>query len=209
MTKSDQQTHWQHVYQTKSTDAVSWYQQSPDLSFSLIKQYANMPNVRLIDIGAGASLLADQLLRDSEQSFDLTVLDISAAALDITRQRLGNAANNVQFIATDILTANLPNQYFDVWHDRAALHFLTSIEQKIAYCEQMSRAVKSGGFAIISTFAEDGPEKCSGLTVQRYSADGLETLFSAHFELVFTTRENHQTPFDTEQTFTYAVLKKR
>lgn len=201
---SDQQ-HWQQVYQTKAAENVSWYQPDPALSLALIANCQLSAQSAIIDVGGGASLLVDALLAHGYTN--LTVLDLSAAALAVCQARLGAAANKVQWLVADVTTTALPQQY-NLWHDRAVFHFLTVPAQRAAYLALLKTAVVKGGRVIIATFAEDGPERCSGLPVQRYTAAALQAEFAGVLQLVTSQREAHQTPFGTTQYFTWCHFIK-
>lgn len=198
--------HWEKVYSTKATNAVSWFQPHADVSFNLIKATGVSRDAAIIDVGGGASVLVDDLL--SAGYSDLTVLDLSAAALAAAKLRLGARAPQVQWIEADITRANLPEKRFDIWHDRAVFHFLTRAEDRAAYVETVFKAVKPGGHVIVATFAEDGPEKCSGLPVVRYSADGLHDEFGAAFTLLNQRNEEHHTPSGSVQQFIYCYCRR-
>ena len=198
--------HWEQVYSSKATDAVSWFQPQAERSLRLIGETAVPRSAAIIDIGGGASTLVDGLLAAGYSN--ITVLDLSAAALTTSRKRLRALANQVEWRVADITRCELPALAYDVWHDRAVFHFLTDPGDRQAYVQLVLRSLKTGGHAIISTFAEDGPEKCSGLPVMRYSADGLLDQFGAAFELVKHENELHQTPFGTSQSFTYCHFRK-
>lgn len=198
--------HWEQVYQQKQPDQVSWYQQEASLSLQLIKQLTT-PNASLIDVGSGASRLIDDLLALGYQR--LTVLDISAAALEVSKQRLGVQATTVNWLVADITSVELPAQAYDVWHDRAVFHFLTEKADRAAYVERVRYSLKQGAYLLISCFAEQGPEKCSGLPVVRYNPQSLAAEFGAAFATKQQYEELHPTPFGTEQAFIYLVLQKR
>ncbi len=157
--------HWETVYQTRAADAVSWYRPHLDTSLTLIERAMPDRGGALIDIGGGESTLVDDLLARGYR--ELTVLDISAAAIAVARQRLGDAAAHVTWLASDIMQADLPAQHFGLWHDRALFHFLTAAEQRAAYVRRLLHALKPGGHAIIATFGPQGPAKCSGLDTVR------------------------------------------
>ncbi len=197
--------HWDQVYSAKATTGVSWFQEHARQSLELIGQTGIAKHAGIIDVGGGASTLVDDLL-DSGYS-DITVLDLSAAALDLSKTRLGDRAAKVTWIAGDITQVDLPRSAYDVWHDRAVFHFLTTREDREAYVRAVLHAVKPGGHVIVATFAEDGPEKCSGLPVMRYSAEGLYAEFGAPFTLVEQRREDHHTPFGTIQKFIYCMCR--
>ncbi|WP_275546076.1 class I SAM-dependent methyltransferase [Pseudomonas sp. Marseille-Q0931] len=198
--------HWQQVYTSKAADSVSWYQPHISVSLELIRRTGVSTEASIIDVGGGASTLVDDLLA---AGFDrVAVLDISDAGLEVARQRLGECASEVSWIEADITTVQLPEQEYDVWHDRAVFHFLTTEQARRQYLQAVRRSVKPGGFVIIGTFAEDGPEHCSGLPVQRYSAESLYGEFGASFELLGRASEDHQTPAGSIQKFLYCYCRK-
>jgi SAM-dependent methyltransferase len=193
--------HWETVYTTKATTGVSWYAPHLDRSLELIIEAAPSPAARIIDVGGGASTLADDLLGRGYRA--LTVLDLSPAALAAARARLGDRAAAVTWLAGDVTTAPLPEAGYDVWHDRAVFHFLTDPEARRRYVAQALRAVVPGGHVIVATFGPDGPTRCSGLDVVRYDADGLHAEFGARFTKLGSRRDLHVTPWGTEQEFVY------
>ncbi|MCW8808007.1 MAG: class I SAM-dependent methyltransferase, partial [Rhodanobacter sp.] len=164
--------HWETVYQTKAPDAVSWYRPHLDTSLALIERAVPDRDACIIDIGAGEATLVDDLLERGYRQ--LTVLDISPAAIDVAKHRLGAAAAPVTWLADDIMQVALPARHFDLWHDRALFHFLTGAEQRANYIERLCQALKPGGHAIIATFGPQGPVKCSGLDTVRYDAESLQ-----------------------------------
>ena len=196
------QNHWDTVYQTKSSEQVSWFQPHARKSLELI-QRVHAPHARatVIDVGGGASTLVDDLLDCG--SFDVSVLDISAAALAVAKERLGERAAGVQWLVGDITEIDLPERSFDIWHDRAVFHFLTSAAQRAAYVALVRRAVRPGGHVIVAAFGPEGPTHCSGLPVVRYAPDALHAEFGGAFELVEHSRESHQTPAGGVQQFVY------
>jgi SAM-dependent methyltransferase len=198
--------HWERAYSTNATDAVSWYQQHPDRSLQLIEATGVSRTAPIIDVGGGASTLVDDLVKRGYQ--DVSVLDISPSALGAARHRLGATAELVKWLEADITNAELPLNAYDVWHDRATFHFLTTAEERNAYTRAVQRAVRPGGHVIIATFAEDGSTRCSGLPVMRYSAAELDAEFGAALALVSHERELHHTPFATTQHFTYCHWRK-
>jgi len=198
----DSRAHWERVYTTRSAQEVSWYQPHAEQSLALIERIAAGRPSRLIDVGGGASTLVDDLL--ARRQFDVTVLDLSAAALDVARQRLDAAqARQVHWLAGDVTDVALPTNAYDIWHDRAVFHFLTEPAQRAAYVAQVRRAVRPGGHVIVAAFGPDGPLQCSGLPVMRYSADALHGEFGAAFELVEHAAEAHHTPGGAIQQFVY------
>ena len=205
MTSSSRQAHWENVYETKGEREVSWFQESPVPSLELIAQARATPSSAIVDIGGGASRLVDSLLAQGYQ--DLTVLDLSSAALATARERLGNDADHVKWIVADVTTWQ-PSERYEVWHDRAAFHFLNAHEEQAAYVECLRHALKIGGHAIIGTFALDGPEKCSGLPVTRHSAETIGELLGPGFKLVDNRRHQHATPWQSVQNFQFSTFVK-
>ena len=199
------QAHWQGVYAAKRDTAVSWFEAEPAVSLALIDLVGTPKQGAVIDVGGGASRLVDHLL---DRGFaDVTVLDLSAAALAAARQRLGAAGGRVQWIVADATTWEPPRRYA-LWHDRAALHFLTDPADRAAYVARLRQALMPGGHAIIGTFAPDGPEKCSGLPVVRYDADSLAGVLGPGFALLDSRRHAHLTPSGTEQRFHFATFRR-
>jgi ubiquinone/menaquinone biosynthesis C-methylase UbiE len=199
--------HWEKVYTSKATDAVSWFQPHADRSVDLVKGTGAGRDAAIIDVGGGASTLVDDLLANGYTN--LTVLDLSAAALAAARKRLGAKAAKVRWIEADITKAELPAHHFDVWHDRAVFHFLTSAIDRAAYVRAVFRAVKLGGHVIVATFAEDGPDECSGLPVMRYNAEGLHDEFGESFTLLRHEMEAHHTPAGKVQQFVYCYCRTK
>ena len=201
----DRKAHWETVYANKNSTEVSWYQQHPQYSLDLIRETCVDHSAHIIDIGGGASLLIDYMLEDGYQN--LSVLDISHSAIEQAKLRLADLADKVTWIEHDI-TGFLSDETYDVWHDRAVFHFLTDTLDRSSYVHTMSRALKPGAHAIIATFALNGPEKCSGLDVQRYSPDTMIAVLGDSFEFVETINEEHVTPGGTKQNFLYCRFKK-
>ncbi|MEI6757140.1 MAG: class I SAM-dependent methyltransferase [Chlorobium sp.] len=198
--------HWEKVYATKPADAVSWYQEHADLSLRLVREAGLPLGASIIDVGGGASTLVDDLLREGYSS--LTVLDLSASALSQAKVRLGERAENVTWIEANITDITLPAHAYDLWHDRAVFHFLTTEQERKAYLSLLLRAVKPEGQLIIATFAEDGPLQCSGLPVRRYSLSELQAELGKAFTLVKHEREEHHTPAGAAQKFIYCHFKR-
>lgn len=196
--------HWEDVYATKSSNVVSWYQRLPSISLRLIESVAPA-DAAVIDIGGGASLLIDHLL--DKRFMDLTVLDVSQAALDEVRNRLGNRSGSVSFVRHDVLTWT-PTRSYDVWHDRAVFHFLTDAADRQRYIDLAQETLRPGGMAIVGAFAEDGPTHCSGLPVCRYSPEALDSAFFPAFVPLAHEREEHTTPAGAIQPFTWASLRR-
>ena len=199
--------HWQQVYTSKAPDEVSWFQAHATPSLRLIRGYGVPPDAAIIDVGGGASTLVDDLLANHFEN--LSVLDISEAALAATKARLGDRASAVRWLEADILETALPEATYDVWHDRAVFHFLTTPEERQSYVRAVIRAVKPGGLVMVATFAEDGPTRCSGLPVCRYSASELHAALGEAFALLESRKETHHTPGGNEQKFLYCVFQLR
>lgn len=205
MNDVSRQRHWEDVYATKGESEVSWFQETPALSLELIRLVGAIQNSGIIDIGGGASRLADGLV--SQGFEDVTVLDLSAAALASARSRMGDKANRVTWVAADVTTWE-PSRTYDVWHDRAAFHFLTDSKDQAAYMARLRRALRPGGHAIIGTFALDGPERCSGLAVSRHDAASLAATLGSGFELIDSRRHEHITPWGTPQSFQFSTFRR-
>jgi SAM-dependent methyltransferase len=197
----DRAAHWQDVYASKQPGQVSWYAPRLERSLSLISGVAS-PDAAVIDVGGGASTLVDDLLRLGFH--DVTVLDVSEAALQASQRRLGAAAERVHWIVSDVLAARLPRR-FDLWHDRAVFHFLTDPADRATYAALARASVVPGGHLVMATFAPDGPSRCSGLDVARYDGAMIAGEL-AGFELVEESREAHVTPWGAEQRFAYFLL---
>jgi len=200
----DHKQHWDEVYAQKAEDAVSWFQPRPETSLALIASAGLTQTDALIDVGGGASRLVDALL--SEGFTDVTVLDIAAAALEKSRTRLGKDADRVRWIAADV-TRWTPERRYRLWHDRAVFHFLTTPAERLAYRRALEAALEPGGTAIIASFALDGPERCSGLPVQRYAPETLAAELGPAFRLKGFRREEHRTPAGKIQRFQYSLFR--
>ncbi len=198
--------HWERVFETKAITEVSWYKPHLDLSLELIARSGAGPGDTIIDVGGGDSSLADDLLRRGFS--DITVLDIAASALHRARERLGDLSGRVRWLETDILTAELAERRYDVWHDRAAFHFLVDEAARLRYRTQLERSLKSGGHLILATFADDGPKRCSGLQTMQYSAETLTSALGRQFHLLESHKEAHVTPAGKEQRFVYCLFRR-
>jgi SAM-dependent methyltransferase len=199
-------TDWDTTYRQKGAETVSWYRPHLDISLRLLERAGLSGGTRVIDVGAGASTLVDDLLDRGIAA--ITLLDLSAEALGIVRARLGVRAESIRFIAGDVTTVDLAPSEFDVWHDRAALHFLLGANEVSAYVQQVTRAIADGGHAIIGGFAADGPPRCSGRDVARREPEDIAALFGESFTLVDAVHETHRTPAGIPQRFAYALLNR-
>jgi len=198
--------HWEDVWARKKSNEVSWYQQEPKTSLELILSIQPSKDASIIDVGGGDSRLVDKLLQLGFQN--ITVLDVSAKALERAKERLGKRAQLIKWIECDVRNFDSDDQY-DIWHDRALLHFLTSEEDLKNYVELTRKHVKEGGYLIISTFSTNGPMMCSGLDIRQYSEESMKKLFSNGFDPVKSFEEEHVTPFGKSQIFTCNVFRKR
>jgi SAM-dependent methyltransferase len=205
MESESRQAHWENVYASKAENEVSWFQENPAPSLALIAEIGAAPSAAIVDIGGGASRLVDQLI---DRGFhDVTVLDLSAAALEAAKARLGERAGRAQWLVADVTTWE-PSRAYDIWHDRAALHFLTEASDRAAYIARLKQGLKIGGHAIIATFALDGPEKCSGLPVMRYDAARLEQTLGPEFKLLQSHGNDHATPWGSHQQFQFSLFQR-
>ncbi len=203
---AERRKHWDGVYRSKASTEVSWYQDVPDRSLELIKAAEHPLNDAIIDIGGGASTLVDHLL-DAGYG-DLTVLDLAETALDHSRERLGERADSVNWIVSDVVHFE-PQRLYRLWHDRAVLHFLTDAKDRERYVDVLRRALVPGGHAVIATFGPAGPLKCSGLEIRRYTVGMLEELLGAEFEQRSHELANHRTPMGATQQFLYSCWTRR
>ena len=199
-------SHWEKVYEASDPTQVSWYQAEPRVSLHLIEKVAAGFDSPIIDVGGGASTLVDGLLDAGYRN--VTVLDIAPTSLAIARQRLGERADRVHWMAADILDAELSEAAYEVWHDRAVFHFLTKPEDRQQYVDQLLRAVAPGGHVIVASFALEGPTRCSGLDVVRYSPVSMHSEFGSSFRLIDSTREEHHTPSGRTQEFLYCLCRR-
>jgi SAM-dependent methyltransferase len=200
LNKTDRQAHWQNIYATKAEKEVSWFQENPAPSLDLIAATGIARDADIIDIGGGASRLVDGLLDSGFHR--ITILDLSAKALDAAKQRLGPGADGIDWIAADV-TLWEPSRHYDLWHDRAAFHFLTEPADREAYVARLKQAVRAGGHVIIATFAPDGPERCSGLPIVRYDPEALARTLGPGFELIESRLHDHVTPGGNVQHFQF------
>lgn len=200
----DRKRHWEQVYRDKAEDTVSWFQVHPDTSLALIRGHTGAKDA-VIDVGGGASRLVDHLLEDGYT--DLTVLDISETALERAGARLGTAALKVQWLVADVTRWRAERRY-RFWHDRAVFHFLTEPQERAAYIAALEAALAPGAQALIASFALDGPERCSGLPVRRYSPASLAEEIGKGFRLRESREETHLTPAARLQRFQYSLLER-
>jgi len=197
--------HWESVYRTKAASDVSWYQPEATVSLDLIRRVAPALDAAIIDVGGGASTLVDGLLDAGYRR--LTVLDVAGSALAVARRRLGARARHVTWIEADVLDVPLPAASYAVWHDRAVFHFLTDPADRARYVARVKNAVQPGGHVIVASFAPEGPTRCSGLDVVRYSPDAMHAQFGESFRLLDSVREEHHTPSGATQAFLYCLCR--
>lgn len=200
----DNQKYWETVYETKQPNEVSWTQEIPNTSLEFLRQLFLPKTAKIIDVGGGDSKFVDYLLQEGFEN--ITVLDISEKALDKTKKRLGKRAEKVKWIVTDI-TQYEPTEVYDLWHDRAVFHFLTTQEQIQKYLSIAENAISK--YLVVATFSKTGPKKCSGLEIKQYSEIDLETQFNRKFEKIRCKTEDHETPFQTFQNFTFCSFRKK
>lgn len=205
MINFDRKKHWENIYRTKELKEVSWFQPMPETSLDFVKQLNVPTTAKIIDIGGGDSFLVDHLL---EQGFqDISVLDISAVAIDRAKQRLGERGDTVKWIVADI-AAFEPSEKYDFWHDRAAFHFLTDEQEISNYIETAQKSISPGGVLVIGTFSEQGPGKCSGIEIKQYSEKSMTDRMNKYFEKIKCVTVDHKTPFDTIQNFVFCSFNK-
>ena len=202
----NKKSHWENVYATKSVDQVSWYREHLDTSLKMILRTGVEKDAAIIDVGGGGSTLADDLLDNGFA--DVSVLDISGTAIAKSKERLGKRSDRIDWIEADITDVVLPEDHFDVWHDRAVFHFLTDAEDRRKYVDLVTRSLKVGGHIIVASFGLAGPQKCSGLDVVRYSPESMHGEFGDEFRLVKSVDESHETPFGTTQEFVYCYCRR-
>jgi 2-polyprenyl-3-methyl-5-hydroxy-6-metoxy-1,4-benzoquinol methylase len=205
MENFDRKKHWETIYQTKELKDVSWFQPTPQTSLDFIKKFDVSITSKIIDIGGGDSLLVDHLIELGFQ--DITVLDISEAAIERAKNRIGAKAKSIKWIAEDVLNFK-PSGKYDFWHDRAAFHFLTKQEEIDSYVEKATSLIHKNGFLVIGTFSEQGPKKCSGIDIKQYSEDSLTRCFEGAFQKLECIHVDHPTPFGTIQNFVFCSFQK-
>ena len=202
---ADPGSHWEKVYRTKRPTEVSWYRAHLEASLALIEEAAGNHDAHIIDVGGGESTLVDDLLARGYRN--LHVLDISPTAIAVARERLGGAADGIDWLCGDVTSYAFPPGRYDLWHDRAVFHFLTAEHDRVAYVRQVAHAVRPGGRVIVATFGPEGPTKCSGLDVVRYDPERLHDEFGTRFRLVKHFTELHRTPAGAVQQFIYCYCK--
>lgn len=195
--------HWENIYKTKGMKEVSWYQEIPKTSLDIINTLASNKEVSIIDVGGGDGFLVDELLKIGYTN--ITVLDISENAIKRAKERLGTKADRVTWIVSDI-TNFKPKQQYDIWHDRAVFHFLITEEQQNAYAKNVEESVAD--YLLLATFSDEGPSKCSGLEICKYSEKELGKKFQGSFQVLDSFKQDHDTPFGTKQNFTFSVFRK-
>lgn len=203
---SARKDHWENIYSTKDHTEVSWYQDSPEISLKLLLQINAQPSQSVIDVGCGASLLADNLI--SHGYNDITLIDLSAKALSLIKSRLGDNADIPEYLSEDITTIKF-NKSFDIWHDRAVFHFLTDAADRESYMSTLNKNLAANGRAIIGSFSLNGPEKCSGLEIVQYDADKMKSVLPQSLELETTTSDTHVKPNGSTQEFMYFIIKHK
>lgn len=202
----DRKEHWEHIYSTKKLEEVSWYEPTPATSLEFIKQFNIALDAKIIDVGGGDSYLVDNLI-DLGYT-DVSVLDISEAALNRAKLRLGDKADKVTWIVADAAKFK-PSEQYDFWHDRAAFHFLTDEKEVESYIATIAKYIKPEGIFVIGTFSEQGPKKCSGIEIKQYTEEALLSILNLHFEKVECKEVEHKTPFDTIQKFIFCSFKHK
>jgi len=205
MDNFDRKKHWEEIYRTKKLSEVSWFQPTPETSLDFFKHFDLPIYAKIIDIGGGDSFLVNHLLAMGYQ--DITVLDISEAAIDRAKQRLGAKAESVKWMIADV-AAFSPTEKYDFWHDRAAFHFLTDEQEISNYLETAKKNINSNGILVIGTFSEQGPKKCSGIEIKQYSEITMTERMSPFFEKIKCLTVDHKTPFDTIQNFVFCSFRK-
>jgi ubiquinone/menaquinone biosynthesis C-methylase UbiE len=201
----DRRQHWEKIYQTKQTEEASWYQPLPETSLHFFEKHGISPTSKIIDVGGGDSLLVDHLLDRGHQ--DITLLDISAHALDKAKKRLGNRSSQVKWVVADASDFQ-PGELYDCWHDRAAFHFLTQAQEVEKYVQTAAAGIRPGGLLVLGTFSVNGPMKCSGLDIRQYSETEMTELFAGHFEKTGCLYVDHKTPSGVLQNFIFCGFMK-
>lgn len=206
MVQLDRKKHWENIYQTKQTKEVSWFQDKPETSLQFIESFNLPKSAKIIDIGGGDSLLVDNLLNLGFQ--DITILDISEAALEKAKRRLSAQAEKIKWIVSDVASFK-PTEKYDLWHDRAAFHFLTQEHDISNYVKTVEQSLQPKGFLLLGTFSDQGPEKCSGLDVKQYSELSMNEIFNKSFNKESCLKVDHQTPSGSVQNFIFCVFRRK
>ena len=205
--KNTKKSHWETVFTTKNPNEVSWFQENPETSLNIIRSLNLPKTARIIDVGGGDSYLVDFLLQEGFEN--ITVLDISEKAIEKVKDRLGKLAEKVEWIVSDIIHFQPLTENYDVWHDRAAFHFLVKQKDINKYLSVAKSGIKYGGYLTPATFSEEGPMKCSGLEVKQYSEASMTETFKKGFEKIRCINENHTTPFGSIQNFTFCTFQRK
>ena len=205
--ENNKKSHWENVFSTKNLTDVSWFQEVPTTSLAFIRSLNLPKTAHIIDVGGGDSYLVDYLLKDGFEH--ITVLDISEKALEKAKERLGESATKIEWIVSDITEYQDNTKKYDVWHDRAAFHFLVENRQIETYLSVAKKSIKNEGFLSVATFSEQGPTKCSGLEIKQYSEESMTEKFEESFEKIGCINENHETPFKTVQNFTFCTFQRK
>ncbi len=205
MQNLERKKHWENVYQTKNLKDTSWFQPNPETSISFLEKLKISPNAKIIDIGGGDSFLVDHLIHLGFK--DITVLDISEAAITKAKQRLGTKSKDINWVVSDI-SDFIPTEKYDFWHDRAAFHFLTEDQEITNYLETAEKNINPYGFLVIGTFSEQGPKKCSGIEIKQYSENSMTEKLQHYFNKIECITVDHITPFDTVQNFVFCSFRK-
>jgi len=205
--ENNKKSHWDNVFASKNPKDVSWFQEVPTTSLAFIRSLNLPKTAKIIDVGGGDSYLVDFLLKDGFKQ--ITVLDISEKALEKAKERLGESANKIEWVVSDITEFQDNTKKYDVWHDRAAFHFLIENEQIETYLSVAKTIIKNEGFLSVGTFSEQGPSKCSGLEIKQYSEESMTNKFKEDFEKIRCINENHLTPFETIQNFTFCTFQRK
>ncbi len=205
MESFDRKSHWETIYHTKDLKDVSWYQPKPETSLIFLKEFNIPKTARIIDVGGGDSYFVDHLLDLGYE--DITILDISEAAISKAKQRLGERSLKVKWIVEDAATFK-PKEYYDFWHDRAAFHFLTDDKDISNYIETAHKNINPSGVLVIGTFSEEGPKKCSGIEIKQYSESSMTNRLKQYFDKIRCIRVDHKTPFETIQNFVFCSFRK-
>ena len=201
----DRKKHWDNIYSTKELTEVSWYQATPESSLEFIRKFNLSKSAAIIDIGGGDSLLVDHLLDQDYQN--ITVLDISEAAIERSKERLGKRAEKVKWVVEDAVMFH-PEEKYEFWHDRAAFHFLTDDQEIARYIETAQKSIVPNGILVIGTFSEDGPRKCSGIEIKQYSEHSMTKRLKPYFDKIKCTRVDHKTPSGSIQNFVFCSFRR-